>query len=585
MRQAGRARRWQPSRELNLIPFWLLQAGTATLLFWVIRELLKFAMGFTNELLVKLPYLEPFQLLYRDPTQFILLALSLLIGLSPWLLDRLLRHFYGRQQFSMDTLAAHSPEALRVLQRYCQQRRLALPQLGILPTSAPVALTYGNLPRTARIVVSQGLLEQLADDEIATIYASCLAHIAHWDFVVMSLVILVTQVPYIIYQQVSQWGDRISNLTLRGVAAAIASLAYLVWRLLGAPALWLSQLRIYYSDRFAAEITGNPNGLTRALLKIAIGIASDVQQQGHTSWLLESLNLLTLVDNQQALSLGSLYPHTSFETVLAWDCINPYRYWLNINNTHPLMGDRLQRLASIAPSMNLGRRQESARGQEDKGNLDQSSRSYFLLQGAPFFGMALALVAAGLTWLIGGIGILLGIAQLAWMYSDWAIVKGYLLMGFSIGTLVRINSFFPDIKPTRVQIDFSLAHFLANPTGLPVDSEPARLQGKLLGRVGISNCLGQDLLLHSASGLVKLHHVSWLGPLGNLLHQRSLDPCDLVGQQIIATGWLRRGATPWIDIETLRSNEGKTSRPRHPIWSTIVAGAAAVWGAYVILLD
>ena len=30
--------------------------------------------------------------------------------------------------------------------------------------------------------------------------------------------------------------------------------------------------RIYYSDHFACNITGNPNGLIRGILKIAIGI-------------------------------------------------------------------------------------------------------------------------------------------------------------------------------------------------------------------------------------------------------------------------------------------------------------------------
>ena len=98
--QAGRARRWQPLGKVNLIPFWLLQIGTATLLFWVICELFKFAMAFTNDLLVKLPYLEPFQLIYKDPTQSILLTLLLLLSLSPWLLDGLLRLFYGSQPLS-----------------------------------------------------------------------------------------------------------------------------------------------------------------------------------------------------------------------------------------------------------------------------------------------------------------------------------------------------------------------------------------------------------------------------------------------------------------------------------------------------
>ncbi len=574
-RQAGRAKRWPPLNTVNLIPFWLLQLGTATLLFWVICELVKFAMAFTNDLLVKLPYLQPFQPFYNDPTQSLLLALLLALSLSPWLLDGLLRLFYGFQPLSIDVLSTHSPEAMRVLQRYCRKRRWPLPQLGILPTTAPVALTYGNLPRNARIVVSQGLLEQLADDEIATIYGGCLGHIAHWDFVVMSLVIVVTQLPYTVYQQVSQWGDRRSNPILQGGAAAIATLAYGVWWLLGAPALWLSQLRIYYSDRICAEITGNPNGLTRALLKIAQGIAADVQQQGNTSGLLSSLNLLAPVSHQQAISLGSLHSCTQLELALKWDYLNPYRHWLIINNTHPLIGDRLQRLALIAHHWHL----------ETELNFLPLSPflplQSFFLQCAPLFGMALSFAFGGLLWLIWQIGFMLEFWQLKWIYDDWSFIKGCLTIGFGIGTLGRINSLFPDLKPS-MPTNPSLPHLLANPTALPVDSQPVRLQGKLLGRRGISNWLGQDLILHSPTGLVKLHHESFLGPIGSLLFSHSPRPSDLVGRELIATGWFRRGATPWIDIDKLQTQGGTTSRSGHPVWSTLLASAAAICGAYII---
>jgi Zn-dependent protease with chaperone function len=580
-RQAGRAKRWQPLSPLNLIPFWLLQFGSATLLFWLIRELLKLAIAFTNALLVKLPYLEPLQIFYNDSTQFVLLTLGILLAVSPWLLDKLLRLFYGLQPLSINTLSTHSPEASRVLQRYCKQQKWSLPQLGILPTSVPVALTYGNLPRTARIIVSQGLLEQLADDEIATIYASQLGHIVHWDFVVMSLVILVTKLLYTVYCQVSQWGDTRANPILRLTAAAIASLAYSVWWLLSSSTIWLSQLQLYYSDRTACEITGNPNALTRALLKIAQGVALDIQQQEHTSWLLESLNLLTPIDYRQAIALSNFQSCTQLEHILAWDCQNPYRYWLSINNTHPLIGDRLQRLNHIAlhwhleTELNLFNRQKA----EDKSQIP----TLFLLQGAPFLGIALGFAFGCLTWLIGAIGILLGIEQLAWMYGDWTIIKGCLPIGFSIGTFIRINSFFPDIKPATMQTKPSLTDLLANPNTLPIHSQPVRLQGKLLGRHGISNCLGQDLVLQSPTGLVKLHHFSWLGPFGNFLSNQLLSPKNLLGQNISATGWFRRSATSWLDIDTLRTQEGKVSHSAHPIWSTLLAITAAAWGAYIIL--
>ncbi|MFN6484160.1 MULTISPECIES: M48 family metalloprotease [unclassified Nostoc] len=568
-RQAQRARAWQPLRKPKLIPLRLLSAGTFIALFLVMREILKLAMGFINETLVKLPYVEPLQPLYGDPSQFLLIVLVILIGVSPWLLDLLLANLYGQREFPKDVLNAHSREAVRVLQRCCQQRQWPLPKLRILPMTAPIILTYGSLPRNARIVVSQGLLEQLADDEIATIYATQLGHIVHWDFAVMSLLLLLTLPTHKLYQQVSELGDKISAKVWRWPVTIMASLIYGVWCFLTGAALWLSRLRLYYSDRVASEITGNPNALIRALLKIAIGIAADIQKQEHTSWQLESLNLLTPVSYQQSLSLGTIASNLSFESFLNWDTANPYRQWFTINNSHPLMGDRIGRLCQIARHWHLDTELHFA------SVPSKVKRQSFLLQIAPWLGIPLGIMFAALVWLTWQLAFALKFLHLKWIYEDWSFITGCLLIGFSIGTVMRINSFFPDIKPATVQTDDSLPHLLSDPSALPIDSISVRLVGKLLGRQGTSNSLAQDLIFQSSAGLVKLHHISWLGQSVN--HQ------DLIGRQIIVTGWFRRGATPWIDIQTLETQSGKTIHSPHPIWSTFLAVAAQAWGAYVFL--
>ncbi len=494
----------------------------------------------------------------------------ILIGVSPWLLDLLLTNLYSQREFPKDVLNTHSREAVRVLQRCCQQRHWPIPKLRILPMAAPIILTYGSLPRNARIVVSQGLLEQLADDEIATIYATQLGHVAHWDFAVMSLLLLVTLPIHQLYQQVSEWGDKISAKIWRWPVTIVASLIYGVWCLLTGAALWLSRLRLYYSDRVASEITGNPNALIRALLKIAIGIAADIQKQEQTSCQLESLNLLTPVSSyQQSLALGTIASNLSFEAFLKWDTANPYRRWFTINSSHPLMGDRIERLCQIARHWHLDTELHFA------SEPSKVKRQSFLLQIAPWLGIPLGVLFAALVWLTWQLAFTLKFLNLKWIYEDWSFITGCLLIGFSIGTVMRINSFFPDIKPATVQTDDYLPNLLSDPSALPIDSVSVRLVGKLLGRQGTSNSLAQDLILQSSAGLVKLHHISWLGQSVN--HQ------DLIGRQIIVTGWFRRGATPWIDIQTLETQSGKTIHSPHPIWSTFLAVAAQAWGAYVFL--
>lgn len=568
-RQGKRAKVWQPLKKPNSIPLDLLALGTLAALYWVLTAVVKIISGIINYTLVQLPYLEPLQFLYLNPASFVLMFVLLMMGLSPWLLDWLLTKYYGQGELSKDVLHNHSRETIRVLKRYSQQRSWHIPKLRILPIPAPVALTYGNLARNARIVVSEGLLEQLAEDEIATIYAAQLGHIAQWNLAVMSLVLLLSLPIYHLYQQISIWGNRQSEGIWYKPITILASVVYGFWCLLTGISLWLSRVRHYYSDIYSTEITGNPNALTRALLKMAVGIAVDIQKTEQTSWQLESLNLLLPVGYQQSVCLGSIAGQMPFESILMWDTCHPYGRWFAINNSHPLMGDRIQRLSQIArqwhidPEIHLTRQQTA-----------QVKFQSFLLHIAPFVGIPLGCVFAGLIWLTWQTAFTLRLLNLKWIYDDGKFVIGSLLIGFSIGMVCRMNSFFPDIKTTNVGNEQSLPHLLAHPSALPIDGISVQLVGKLLGRRGAGNCLGQDLILQCGTGLVKLHHIS----LG-----QSVNPQDFIGRQIIVTGWFRRGATPWIDIHTVQTQTGKTIYSPHPIWSTAVAVAAQAWGAYIFL--
>ncbi|BAZ42115.1 hypothetical protein NIES4101_80830 [Calothrix sp. NIES-4101] len=570
-RQAGRAKNWQSQQKVNLIPLRLLSLGSFVALFWVLRELLVVTMSTINNILVWLPFLEPLQFLYANPTNFLLLLMMTLMALSPWLLDQILTQFYGMRHLPKDALDLHSQEGVRHLRKFCSSRGLQIPKLGVLPITAPLIISYGHIPRTTRIVVSQGLLQQLAEDEIAAIYVEQLAHIAHGDGAMMSLVLLVTIPIYQLYQQISQWGNRTQGQFFNFVYITLSSLVYGIWSLCTGTAILLSQIRLYYADRFAGNFTGNPNGLTRALLKISVGIAADIQKQEQTSWQLESLNIASPVGFQQSTTLGSLAPHISFDSLLMWDYLNPYRYWLTINNTHPLMGDRIQRLLKLARNWRI----EPEFDIESQPPLRTSKQSFYM-QIAPFLGIPCGLIFASAFALGWHILYALKILNLKWIYDDWNFVIGYILICYSICLLIRINPFFPELKNSaNLQTEEHLANILDNPAAIPINASGICLSGKLIGRRGIGNSLGQDLILQTNIALIKLHHITWLG--------QPLNPQDFIGRQVNITGWLRRGATPWLDIQSLKTQNGKIINSPHPIWSTIVAVAAFAWGVAILL--
>lgn len=566
-RRSGRAKTWQ-EKKLDLIPLRLLTAGSFIALFWVVRIIIVFIMSTINNTLVWLPFLEPIQLLYQDPTTFLLVLFLVLIATSPWLLDKLLSSLYGIQSLETTVLEMHSQEALRILKRFNTQRRGNI-KIKLLPIAAPIAFTYGHLPSISRIVMSQGLLQQLADDEIAAMLALQLGHIAHWDVSVMSVVLLVTIPIYKLYQLVSTWGDRVNITFVSYIYVAISSFVYGVWCLCTGCVIALSQVRLYYADLFATNFTGNPNGITRALLKISNGIANDIQKQEQTNWRLESLNISLPVGFKQSITLGSLAPHVTFESLLMWDYLNPHRYWLTVNNTHPLLGDRIQRLLAIVGKWRLDRELDI-----DSTNAIKVRKQMFGLQIAPFLGIPTGLAFALLIGVVWQTLYALKILNLKWIYDDWGFAAGCIAIGFSIGTLIRINAYFPELKSTSIQTNEHLPALLTNPAAIGIDSHGVKLDGKILGRRGVSNSLGQDLILQTTSALIKMHHVSFGQPV---------NPQDFIGRQVTVTGWLRRDATPWLDIQSVRTQTGKTINSTHPIWATVVAVAFQAWGAYILL--
>lgn len=605
MRQAGRASKWTSLGRVDASPLWALQVGTVVALIGLIHLLLQGIQLIVNRCLLFLNWIRLLPSLWWNeiPIWLIAMAMGVLLAVSPWLLHQILRRVYFLKPLSTAELETYSPESLRLLRRVCNQRRHPLPRLETLPTAIPLLFSYGYLPHQAHLVISQGLLAQLADDEIAALCAAELGHIAYRDFGVLSGITLIAQIPYLLYWKIATWGDRQHDRVLQSIAVFFSCISYGVYRLCRFAGVWLSRVRLYYSDRAASDLTGNPNGLTRSLLKLSIETADIIQQQGYTNPLLESFDLLAPVGYHQALTLGSILgsiPGTQAQPVqpaalMTWDYRHPYRSVLAFAQSHPPLGDRLHLLHRYARHWRLPFELDwGVKGDDRPINHAEQPISIpprkLLLQTAPITGALVGLSLALLLSLLGWID-----DRANWILFDWlwfdrdAIFQGCVLLGFGIGMLLKINPAFPDIRRSTVQANPSLPDLLTSPATMPIDSLPIRIQGTLLGRRGFTNRFYQDLLLETATGLIRLEYTSRLGFLGNLLSQ-SRRPSDLLksngsklGDVVTVTGWFRRGATPWLEVETIQPQRGTFLKNGHPVWASIVAIGSIVLGIYAIL--
>ncbi len=604
---AGRAKGWKKLKTAKLNRLRIELVITAIALIWFIPNYFQLIFRSINDLLVWLPWLNPIQFFYQDPTNTILICLAVLFVALPWLTDLILKVFYGLEDLPQSYLLKKQPETQKLLRNYCQQQRLPVPSLKLLPISSPVIFTYGNLPRFARIAISQSLLDQLTEAEITTLYARELAHIQQRDFIVLSWATLLLQIPYLIYWQATYWADKSLELPdyrwppfiptffiqtlvfvtqiLRVFANIIASFAYGTYWLWRWPVYWVAKQRVNYSDRLAVNLTGNPNALTRALLKITMAISHDVGQQKQTPPILESYDLLLPVGLQQSINIGSVMGQLSLSPIslLQWDISHPYRQWFLVNHTHPLLGDRLLILTKYAEYWQLDTElnwQLPAPVQKKVG-FNIKGWQHFLLQGAPYFGLPIGLASAIIFWLVGAILDYAGLWRLSWVFGDWQLLLGILLIGFSLGTFIRINHFFPEGAIGRSVNNPELDKLLADSQADPLDSQWVQVSGKLIGKPGMANWLGTDLILQTSTGLVKLHYIAAIGPLRELF-PKTTRPSDLIGKPVTVLGWWRKGATAWIDVETMKLKEGRTCYSSHPLFSTLVGCLTAIWGAYII---
>jgi len=484
--------------------------------------------------------------------------------LSPYLMDLSQNWLYHTRWVSLAEIESLSPETAKVIQKVCKQKKLSSPRLGIIDDQNPTAFTYGSFPNSARLVVSQGLFTYLDDEEIATVYAHELGHIVHWDFAVMTLASTLVQITYLIYTTTQRMG-RSGGEKAKDAAGTVAAVAYLFYIAGTYLLLYLSRTREYFADHFAAETTGNPNALSRALVKIAYGILEEGQRATEPSILLEGTRALGIYDAKAATSTGTAYRISSepekIGRVFLWDMFNPWGWWMELNSTHPLTGKRVRALSTYAEQLGLDIEFDMGRI-VGEGN-DLSKRRLYgnfvfdlLLYSAETLGLA--------------VGFAIGISLYA---VNPMMMVACPLIALGAGILLKTLVMFPNYQQAE-RLD--VLTLMSDPYASPLRGQPAQLQGELIGRGDAGYAFGSDLKLQDRTGMIYLRYASRFGPIGNFMFGMKRVK-SLIGMDVSALGWFRRGVAPWMDLIQLESDSGTVVNSYHRFWSFVMGiGAIAI---------
>jgi heat shock protein HtpX len=182
--------------------------------------------------------------------------------------DKLVLATFGAHEVS----ASQAPDLYAIVQRLAQQADLPMPRIAVADTPMPNAFATGRSPKHAVVCVTTGLLRQLSPRELEAVLGHEMTHIRNRDMIVMTMASSFAAVASWIVQMGFWFGlgsdrddDRnsgMSFLVFLLISMAVAVISHLL-------VAALSRYREYAADRGGAILTGAPEQLESALLRIS----------------------------------------------------------------------------------------------------------------------------------------------------------------------------------------------------------------------------------------------------------------------------------------------------------------------------
>lgn len=473
---------------------------------------------------------------------------------GPWVLDATLSWLYRLRWVKPEDL----PEHLRVfVADVCGREKMRVPSFGIIDDGAPQAFTYGRVPSDARVVISRGVLELLEPAEVEAVVAHELGHARNWDMVLMTIAGLVPLLAYTVFRQLSP-DDSSDGDDRKHAGLLVAIAAYAIYVLSEYLVLWFSRTREFNADRYAARVTGNPNALATALVKIGYGLAAagvadpeaaerGARQRTRPLAGTGALGAFNMFDQRDAVALvlaaggDRTLDIGRVKGGMQWDLWNPWARFHEIHSTHPLVARRLEALADEAAAL----------GQEpavvfDRRQPESYWDEFFVdLVVAALPGLAFSTSIPLLFWLGSGDGGL----DLQALISNWSWAA--VLLPLTALVLPGLAMIFKNRFCYRRGIfpHETVAGLLGRVKVSGVRTVPVTLAGRIIGKGVPGLVWSEDVVLQDSTGIMLLDYRQPFG-LWDLFFG-AFRAATLQGQEVRVTGWYRRNPSPSLVIDRI----------------------------------
>jgi heat shock protein HtpX len=253
---------------------------------------------------------------------------GLVLGLGLALVMNGTAYFFGDRMAlaaaqAQEVSPAEAPMLHALADRLAAQYRVPKPRVFVSPDPSPNAFATGRNPRHASIVVNQGLLQILDQEELYGVLAHEFAHVKNRD-ILISTVVAVLAGAITLLAQIGQFGLFWGGGRDEQDQNPLGLIGVLLFVILGPVAALLIQLAVsrsreYEADHTGAEVSHDPLALASALRKLERAthvVPSQTAQPAFAH--------LYLVNPLSGQSLGRLF------------------------STHPPLEERIRRLQAMA---------------------------------------------------------------------------------------------------------------------------------------------------------------------------------------------------------------------------------------------
>jgi heat shock protein HtpX len=161
------------------------------------------------------------------------------------------------------------PRLHEIVERLSTNNGLPKPKVAMVNSSVPNAFATGKSPKSSLVAVTTGILDLLDNDELEAVIGHELSHVRSRDVLVLTLASVFSTVAWYLVRFGLFGGLQTRNRNTAGSTAIVLLVAIITWVVSFLIIRAISRYREFSADRGGAIMTGKPEKLASALLKIS----------------------------------------------------------------------------------------------------------------------------------------------------------------------------------------------------------------------------------------------------------------------------------------------------------------------------